>query len=184
MNEYWLPVVGFEGWYEVSSLGRVRSLKRTMVVERWPGRFVPRTYQGKMLRPGLGGNGYLGVVLSAHGRKKSHAAVLVQYLVLEAFVGPRPPGAYCCHADGDRVNNHLSNLRWDTPAANSDDAKRHGTRIRGRRVAGALLDDGKVATIRALSAVFSRKTLADMYGVHVVTVADVIRGVTWKHVLD
>lgn len=181
MNEQWLPVVGFEGWYEVSSLGRVRSLKRTMVVERWPGRFVPRTYQGQMLRPGLGGNGYLGVVLSTHGRKMSRASVLVQYLVLEAFVGPRPLGAYCCHADGNRVNNHLSNLRWDTPRSNSGDARKHGTLCLGERVHSARLTPIDVHLVRALSPHCSSSEIGGLLHVHQVTVRDIINKRTWSH---
>lgn len=51
----------------------------------------------------------------------------VHRLVLEAFVGPCPPGMECCHWDGNPSNNHLSNLRWDTQAANKEDQRRHGT---------------------------------------------------------
>lgn len=51
----------------------------------------------------------------------------ISSLVLEAFVGLRPPGLQTCHNDGDSTNDHLSNLRWDTPSENMWDKTRHGT---------------------------------------------------------
>lgn len=51
----------------------------------------------------------------------------IHRLVLETFVGPCPRGMECCHNDGVRTNNNLSNLRWDTRKANSQDATKHGT---------------------------------------------------------
>jgi hypothetical protein len=56
----------------------------------------------------------------------------VHHLVLETFIGPRPPGLQCCHWDGVKTNNRLMNLRWDTPGANGQDAMRHH-RERARR---------------------------------------------------
>lgn len=62
----------------------------------------------------------------SRGQELRHASV--HPLVLEAFVGPRPPGMEACHADGNKTNNALSNLRWDTKRANELDAIRLGTR--------------------------------------------------------
>lgn len=50
----------------------------------------------------------------------------VHLLVLEAFVGPCPPGLEGCHTNGDGLDNKLTNLRWDTHAANMQDRLRHG----------------------------------------------------------
>src|SRR5262249_29683708 len=55
----------------------------------------------------------------------------VHRLVLEAFVGPCPPGYVACHHDGNTANNRLPNLRWDTQSANMADQARHGRRLRG-----------------------------------------------------
>ena len=114
MNEEWRPVVGYEGDYEVSSCGRVRSLDR--LVQRPTSPFRAR---GRTLKPVLV-RGYPLVTLRG-GRRH-----LVHVLMLEAFVGPRPEGMYGCHWDDVKTNNVLSNLRWDTPAANSEDKRRHG----------------------------------------------------------
>lgn len=121
-----MPVVGFEGFYEVSDLGRVRSIDR--VVERGNGLLVVK---GRVLAawptPPMG---YRAVTLSKGGKTKK---VRVHNLVLEAFVGPRPCGLMGCHDDGDLNNNLLSNLRWDTQASNVSDAVRHGTHFQKRK---------------------------------------------------
>lgn len=67
---------------------------------------------------------YIEVTLYNNGQPKNF---LVHRLVLEMFVGPCPEGMECCHFDGNKMNNHLSNLRWDTPLANTADQIRHGT---------------------------------------------------------
>lgn len=126
MIEEWRAVVGFEGEYEVSNLGRVRSLDRVKMyqrVDQYSGRMltVSRRHKGIMLRPGTMERGHQFVVLG-----KRHG-FCVHVLVLNAFVGPRPEGLECCHADGDPANNDVSNLRWDTRLANVQDMIRHGT---------------------------------------------------------
>lgn len=122
--EEWRPVVGYEGLYEVSDLGRVRSLDR-MIPDRWGGL---RPVKGKILAANISPQtGYKTATLTdaAGGRKLYYA--LVHRLVLEAFVGPCPPGMECCHKDLDRSNEALSNLRWDTRSANTLDAVQHRT---------------------------------------------------------
>lgn len=127
MTEDWRPVVGFEGLYEVSNLGRVRSLDRVNSYSRtcqYSGRIlnVKRKYKGRLLRPGTASNGYMTVSL---GRSNS---VCVHVLVLTAFAGPAPTGTECLHRDGTRTNNNAENLRWGTRSENILDAIRHGTR--------------------------------------------------------
>lgn len=107
MTEMWLPVVGYEGLYDVSDEGNVRGLIR-----------------GQMLSPGRSSNGYLTVSLSKGGKQTSHC---IQYLVLEAFEGPRPEGLEACHWDDVGINNRRENLRWDTSSANKQDSVRNGT---------------------------------------------------------
>lgn len=107
-DEEWRPVVGYEGLYEVSDRGQVRSL--------------PRRLRGRILRPGLSA-GYPSVNLSVNGVGR---VVKVHILLAEAFLGPRPDGSVTCHADGDRSNNVLSNLRYDTVSSNNLDTVRHG----------------------------------------------------------
>ena len=122
MTEIWLPVVGYEGLYAVSDLGRVRSLDR--VVPRSDGRFQPVRGRIMKLQPHPRNNrAHLAVALS---RDNKGRLVLVHRLVLEAFVGPCPPHQESCHWDDIGTNNMLSNLRWDTPSNNRHDRARNG----------------------------------------------------------
>lgn len=113
-EERWLPVVGHPG-YEVSDHGRVRSLDRVVVCV--DGRKL--SYRGQMLKLREEA-GYHKVCLSRRQWRK------VYLLVLEAFVGPRPPGMVGCHRDDVGTNNRLTNLRWDTISSNQKDRVRNG----------------------------------------------------------
>lgn len=112
----WRSVPGYEGVYEVSSLGEVRSIER--VVKYVDGR--TRTYPGIRLTQSDNGFGYQVVTLSKS--KLSKKVRFVHHLVMEAFVGKRPPGLDTCHRDNDKTNNKLSNLRYDTRESNLSDS--------------------------------------------------------------
>lgn len=120
-TEIWLPVVGYEGLYEVSDLGNVRSLDHYARA----GRHASRLYRGKQMRLVAGELGRLQVGLS--NGAGSQQTFLVHHLVLNAFVGLRPSGTEACHGDGDASNNAVGNLRWDTHFANEADKRGHGT---------------------------------------------------------
>ena len=117
-DERWTPVAGFEGLYEVSALGRVRSVAR--VVLRKNGR--TQSVKARVLKPQKRKFGYLGIVLSRDG--KSYPFTLHR-LVLESFVGQRDPWQECCHCNGNPSDNRLSNLRWDTKESNTSDRPIH-----------------------------------------------------------
>ena len=119
-DERWKPITGYEGIYEVSSHGRVRSLDRTVTHSN--GRVC--RYKGKVRRTPLNQNGYPRVNLSHQGEDKTRT---VHSLVAEAFIGARSEGMEVCHNDGDPTNNHLDNLRYGTPSDNTLDKVRHGT---------------------------------------------------------
>lgn len=117
--EQWRSIAGHEGAYEVSDHGRVRSLDRTIGGQK-PG--STRRWKGRVLTLVLA-EGYQKVSLSKDGEVRQHH---VAVLVLEAFVGPRPPSLEACHWDGNPENNYRPNLRWDTGSANALDRIRHG----------------------------------------------------------
>ena len=118
--ERWLPVVGYEGIYEVSDHGRVWSLKRTVK----GGRGKPRAAGGRILRGGLQQSGHRTVTLAHPDRGTK--AFLVHRLVLEAFVGPCPPGMEACHWNDDPADNRLANIRWASRNENMLDRTRNG----------------------------------------------------------
>lgn len=110
--EHWQFIDGFKEQYEISSLGRVRSLKR---------------YGGtnsRILRPVVGAQGYRWVTLCSPGQRPRN--VKVHQLVLNAFVGPRPDGMGGLHKDDDPANNALSNLRWGSQTDNQNDRVENG----------------------------------------------------------
>ena len=115
--EMWLPVPGYEGRYEISDRGNARSLDRVVA--------DGRDYKGKLIVGSFDTDGYRQIGLRAsNGTRKTWR---IHALVLLAFVGPRPEGYFACHNNGDNTDNRLSNLRWDTAAANAADAIAHGT---------------------------------------------------------
>lgn len=125
-EERWLPVPGWEGYYEVSDHGRLRSVER--VVVRSDGR--TRTVRSRILQPHSSTSGYKVATLTRHNRTTNTA---VHRLVLEAFVGPCPEGMEGCHSNGVRDDNRLANLRWDSRKGNVADMLQHGTQNNQRK---------------------------------------------------
>lgn len=112
MSERWLSVPGWEGFYEVSDLGRVRSVDREVVGKRGLVRF-----RGRVLKPIISPRGYPRVVLSRPGTKRWHTDV--HLLVMRAFVGPPPVGMEVLHKDGGVPGDvRLESLRYGTRSEN------------------------------------------------------------------
>lgn len=108
MKERWKTIPGYEGEYEVSDLGRVRSLAR--VVMRSNG--VPQTIASRILKPGRRTSGHLTVSL----RRRN--SIGVHILVLRAFRGPALGGQEALHLDHTPSNNRLNNLKWGSRGEN------------------------------------------------------------------
>lgn len=126
-QEQWKPVVGYEGIYEVSDQGRVRSLGFDFIGSG--GRRFRR--KGKVLAGSRSLNGRISIGLSRQG-EKLHSRY-VHHLVLEAFLGPCPPGNECCHWNDDPSDNRLKNLRWGTRSENVHDQVRNGNHLSARK---------------------------------------------------
>lgn len=171
MSEQWAPIPSFPG-YEASTFGRVRSVNRLDA--------MGRRRAGKVLdnarRPShrKTGGSYLRLRLRKDGRTHD---IAVHWLVLEAFVGPRPEGMHGCHNDGDANNNALSNLRWDTPSRNQMDKVQHGTMAHGSRNGWAKLTEDQVR--RIWESPLSAPILAERMGVNRESIARIRRGELW-----
>ncbi len=139
MNEIWKDIPDYEGCYQVSDLGRVRSLDRVIQTRRGS-----RSLRGRVLRPASSKSRYLTVTLSMDGNCKT---VYVHQIVMHTFIGPVPETMEACHGDGDLNNNYLTNLRYDTHINNQLDRRKHGTNQPGEFNANAKLTNKQVMQI-------------------------------------
>lgn len=176
--EMWLPVIGHDG-YEVSSLGRVRSLDR-LVEKAMPNGTVYRSSsRGRVLKPFKSGDGYLAVGLGRGAKSYVHR------LVCEAFHGASD--LHVAHWNGDKEDNRSSNLRWATVKENASDKHRHGTYKSPPIFSGdahpmAKLSRDQVQMIRDRYKRGMGASLAKQFGVSRSTVCRAARMETWHNV--
>jgi hypothetical protein len=171
MTERWRPVVGYEGHYEVSNLGRVR--------RSCGGRGAQA---GRILRRhDRSGDGYRSVQLCRKDRKRFFG---VHALVAEAFLGRRPRGKFPNHKNLVKSDNRASNLEWLTRKQNAQHALRSG-RKGGRSLPGA--DNGRakltmrqVAEIRRQKGRVSQRSLARLCGVSKTAIQLIHQGKHWR----
>lgn len=122
MLEEWRDVVGHEGSYQVSNLGRVKSLIRGSGV----------TGSERILSTPLTASGYPRVGLGPAGARRKH---LVHTLVAAAFIGPRPDGHEVRHLNGIASDVTVTNLAYGTHSTNTLDQVAHGTHPHARKTA-------------------------------------------------
>lgn len=168
LNEMWLFIKGYEGMYEVSNVGIVRSLKRKgkpHILAQLTDSISRKT-----------------VSLWKSGKEKRHK---VHHLVLVAFRGICPKGMEACHNDGNASNNHIGNLRWDTHISNCQDRKKHGTE-KGVFVKGSVgcpkISAEDVKEIRKLGKAQLQKDIASKYHIGRTQVSNILLGYCWKNI--
>ena len=170
--EKWKPVVGYEGIYEVSDSGRVRTDSRASSVHK---RYRP----GTVLKPNEASNGYLHVPLNRKGKKLP----TIHSLVLTAFKGPKPAGQESRHIDGNNKNNKAKNLAWGTRKQNASDRITHGTSLNGTRHPLSKLTENQVLEIRQMWERGSTQAfLAVNFRISKSNVRSILKRRTWTHV--
>jgi hypothetical protein len=157
MQEEWRPVVGWEGVYDVSSHGRVRTVATGLVLKATPN-----------------SRGYLAVSLAREGKKTGK----IHVLVAAAFIGIRPCGFVINHLDGNKLNNWSSNLEYTSQYGNYLHA------VAGLLTAKNTpkLTPTDVVEIRRLKGHVSMRLAGEMYGVGASTIRQIWDGRRWKHV--
>lgn len=151
--EQWKPVIGWEGYYEVSNLGAVRSVSTSFRASR-RGRVVDVRKAQRVLRTYLTA-GYPSVALCRNGEQRTE---YVHKLVCESFHGSMPfPRMDVAHCDGNRLNNRAQNLRWATRTENLADKLLHGTQKRGEQLWFSKLTDEEVSEIKGDTTMSNRQ---------------------------
>lgn len=142
--EKWQDVKGYEGFYKVSNFGSVKSLER--VVSCKGGK--TKINKEKILKGIKFNTGYICVNLSKYGKITTRS---IHSLVAEAFLGNKPKSFYhVMHLDGNKENNHVSNLRYGSPSCNAAFMIDDGTVSRGTKRHNAKLNEKAVVEIRQL----------------------------------
>jgi predicted XRE-type DNA-binding protein len=163
-NEMWKPFPGYEGYYEVSSMGNVRRCS--------------------LLKPSATTWGYLTVAPTAPDRGQTR--VVVHRKVLEAFSGPPPsPHHVANHINGDKHDNRIDNLEWVTQSENVSHAYRTGLKKRyfGTANAFSKLTEEQVSEILIMVANrVGQKEICAAFGIPQKTVSDIVNGRRWSHV--
>lgn len=176
MREIWKDIPGWEGLYQVSNLGRVKSLPKI----RRNGTGLIQLKE-RILRPGKCPTGHLNVNLHLPGKARS---IQIHRLVLLAFVGPCPPGMECRHhPDPDPSNNRLDNLSWGTKKDQYKDRIVDGTHVAGSKHPIAKLQETDIPLIRSLRKQgLTFRAIGERFGVTGGTIQLITSGKQWKHV--
>lgn len=171
----WCPLKGWEGIYEISSHGQIRSLERLIKNGKALYKSKVRILKGVDRR-----DGYLSITLKDGDHLERW---LIHRLVLTTFVGPCPDGMEALHGpDRNRQNNKLCNLRWGTRADNEYDKIAHGISNRGERQWNSKLTSGDISEMFGMQkAGHSQTTIARYFRIHPSHVSKTFSGQRWAH---
>jgi hypothetical protein len=175
MIEDWSPIEGYDRRYEVSTFGRARSWVRhdhDPGMDEWP----------HLMHPVVADNGhgtnYARInIICADGKRRSR---LLHRLVLNAFVGPRPPGKEVRHLNGNGTDNHIANLSYGTHSENLMDRRRHGTANCGERNGNARFTEEDVVAMRdARRSGMSYAAIGKPFGAKARQIMQIVTGERW-----
>jgi len=180
MNEEWRNIEGYEGYYQVSNEGRVKSLER-FIDTTANGTPCLYTVREKILKFGrYAKNGYLNVHLSKYGKSE---VISVHRLVARAFLGERQKGLDICHCDGNPKNNNIENLRYDSHKNNSADMKIHGTLMKGEKNPNNkyTIEQAEMVKQLLLNEALSIKKISEITNVKTFVVICINNGKSWRN---
>jgi hypothetical protein len=176
--EMWKPICGYEGFYEVSNLGRVRRMGG-LVVRTIKGTTFEQRQPEKILSPShTARQRYPLVSLSKNGTVEK---TYVHTLVAEHFIGPRPEGMQICHGPKGSSDASVLNLRYDSPKGNASDRDVQGTGCKGERNSRAVLSEDLALHVKDRLSSLSIKEVALETGINYSTVRSIKSGKNWSH---
>lgn len=176
MKEIWKDVIGYEGLYQVSNLGRVKGLKRES--KHYKGGV--RVYNERFLNPCLHKDGYLKVGLIKDGINKQHS---VHRLVCSSFIENIYNKPQVNHKNGVKTDNRLENLEWSTSSENHKHAYKIGLRHQnGEKNHRSALTNSQVFEIKYNHKNLSNKEVSMIYNISTNQVSRIRRGDRWSHV--
>lgn len=173
--EIYKSVLGYEGIYEVSNLGNVRSLDRIVIYK--DGR--KRLWKGVLMTGGKTPTGYEFVSLKISGKVNQQ---YIHRLVAFHFIPNSENKKTVNHIDGNKSNNAMFNLEWNTPSENSIHAVKLGLSKCGENCTYSKLTNKKVLEIRENKHRLCYEYLSLIYGVSAGCIANIIKRKTWKHI--
>lgn len=177
LDEYWLPIEGYENFYEVSNWGRIKSLEK--IVSYNNGQM--RLYEEKILKLNPS-NGYRTISLV---KEKIKTTAMVHRLVGLAFIPNPDDKPFINHEDGDRSNNYYLNLSWSTNSENQLHSYNvlGNKAVRGEDNGASKLSSMAVHFIRNLYATgISQNEIGSQFGVCQEAVRKIVYKKTWAHV--
>ena len=162
MNEIWRDVIGYEGLYQVSNLGRVKSFYNG----------------GRIMKLSSSNNGYLHVGLCRDNKRKTRK---VHRLVAEAFIPNPESKREVNHINGDKTDNRAENLEWCTPSENMQHAIVTGlVKQNGEDSHNAKLTNEQACFIRKNPDGLTVTELATKFAVCLQTISNIQRGISYK----
>ena len=173
MTEIWKDIDNYKGLYQVSNLGKVRSLDREV---RYKGGWKSKR-SGRVLKQATMKSGYKTITLKKDGGGDTF---LVHRLVLITFKGTLL-NYQVNHKDGNKGNNNLINLEWMTGAENTRHAVDNNLNCYGERHGGSKLKESEVKEILYGHKGLTQQEIADIYGVAQTTISMIRTSTNWKH---
>jgi len=181
-KEVWKDIEGYEGYYQVSNKGRVRSLDRKIKTRNRWGKHT-RLQKGKILKPAPDDYGYLGVGLCVDSNSVTKP---IHRLVAEAFVDNPENKPQVNHIDGVKKHNNVDNIEWVTCSENIIHSFKMGMSkpMQGEKCGTSKLKREEVLEIRAAYNLgcFTHKELADAYNVNRRHIGRIVNRKRWKHI--
>lgn len=176
MKEVWKDIKGYEGQFQVSNLGRVKSLCRKVSFGK-----NYRTIPEKIRKNQKHTSGYEAIVLAYKGKN-----IYIHRLVANAFISNPKNLKFVNHINGKKTDNRVENLEWCTPKENCAHALKIGClkNIIGSNHHLTVLNEKQVIEIRSkyIPKKYTQKMLGDEYGVSSFVIRDIVNKITWKHI--